>query len=112
MAREVIKEFKNFVLEHITGVGANDTPYDELEVRSIGTAKKHVVDIRLNYRGFYRYEGEPVFYMYNEVEVAHGMRMKKDSLAETKEYIDVLTEAIDVAFEVEKYCVLNGRWEG
>ena len=112
MAREVIKEFKNFVLEHVTGVGANDTPYDEIEVRSTNKASKHVVEVRLNYRGFYEYKGDPVVYIYNGVEVSHGMRMKSDTLAETKEYIDVLAEAIDVAFEVQKYCLLNGRWNG
>lgn len=112
MAREVIKEFDNFVLEHVTGIGSNDTPYDEIEVRSKGLASKHVVEVRLNYRGFYEYKGEPVTYMYNGVEVSHGMRMKSDTLRETKEYIDVLNEAIEVAFEVQKYCVLNGRWNG
>ena len=106
-----IKKFDNFILRRIQGVGANDTPYDELEVKSIGLAEKHVVSIRLNYRGFYPYEGNPVKYEYNGVEVSHGMRMKSDTLAETAEYIKVLQEAVEVAFEVQKYCVLNGWWK-
>lgn len=107
-----IKKFDNFILRRIQGVGANDTPYDELEVKSIGLAEKHVVEVRLNYRGTHEYNGEPIKYIYSEVEISHGMRMKKDSLAETGEYIEVLKEALDVAFEVQKYCILNGWWKG
>ena len=107
-----IKKFGNFILRRIQGVGANDTPYDKLDVKSIGLAEKHVVEVRLHYRGTYPFNGEPVKYMYDEVEVSHGMRMKTDTLAETKEYIDVLNEALDVAFEVQKYCILNGWWKG
>lgn len=112
MAREVIKEFENFTLEYVTGVGINDTPYEELNVRSKGLAEKHVVEVRLNFRGCPDYNGEPVKYMYVGVEVSHGMRMQKDTLAETQEYIKVLQEALDVAFEVQKYCILNGWWRG
>ena len=112
MAREVIKEFENFTFERVTGVGSNDTPYEQLNVRSKGLAEKHVVEVRLDYRGNYEYNGEPVKYSYSGVEVTHGMRMKKDTLAETQEYIKVLQEALDVAFEVQKYCILNGWWNG
>ena len=112
MAREVIREFENFTLEHITGVGNNDTPYEQLNVRSKGLAEKHVVEVRLDYRGCHEYNGEPIKFRYCDVNVSHGMRMKKDTLAETQEYINVLKEAIYVAFEVQKYCVLNGWWEG
>lgn len=112
MAIEVIKEFENFTLEYLTGVGMNDTPYEQLNVRSKGLADKHVVEVRLDYRGTYPFNGEPVKYMYDGVEVSHGMRMKKDTLAETQEYINVLKEALDVAFEVQKYCILNGWWKG
>ena len=111
MAREVIKEFENFTLEHVTGVGINDTPYEELEVRSKGLADKHVVSVRLD-SGVYSFNGEPVKRLVNKVYVNHGMRMTTDTLAETKEYIDVLNEALDVAFEVQKYCILNGWWKG
>ena len=110
MGRTEIKRFENFILYYHEGVGVNDTPYEELEVHSLGLAKKHVVDVELNTAGFYPFNGEPVKYEYNRVEVNHGMRMHADTLAETKEYIDVLNEALDVAFEVQKYCVLNGWW--
>lgn len=112
MTEEVIKEFENFTLVHITGVGSNDTPYEQLAVSSKGLAEKHVVEVRLDYRGVYPYNGEPVKYTYSGVEVSHGMRMQRDSLAETQEYIKVLQEALDVAFEVQKYCILNGWWNG
>ena len=111
MAREVIKEFENFTLEYITGVGINDTPYEELEVRSKGLAEKHVVSIRLD-SGVYAFNGEPVKRLVTKVYVNHGMRMQMDTLAETQEYIKVLQEALDVAFEVQKYCGLNGWWRG
>ena len=111
MAVTEIKKFDNFILRRIEGVGMNDTPYDELDVKPIGLAEKHVVDIELDCKRVYKYEGEPVKYAYNRVYVKHGMRMKSDTLAETQEYIDVLKEAIEVAFEVQKYCVLNGWWE-
>lgn len=111
MAKEVIREFENFTLEHVTGVGINDTPYEELEVRSKGLADKHVVSVRLD-SGVYAFNGKPVKRLVNKVYVNHGMRMTTDTLAETKEYIDVLNEAMDVAFEVQKYCILNGWWKG
>ena len=48
--------------------------------------------------------------LFTGVYVNHGHRGMIDSLAETQEYIDVLKEALDVAFEVQKYCILNGWW--
>ena len=110
MARTEIRKFDNFILYYENGVGANDTPYEELVVKSIGLAEKHVVEVRLDYRGMHEYNGEPIKFVYNNIEVSHGMRMKKDTLLDTKEYIDVLKEALDVAFEVQKYCILNGWW--
>ena len=111
MAVTEIKKFDNFILRRIEGVGRNDTPYDELDIKPIGLAEKHVVDIELGCRRTYRYEGEYIKYTYNRVYVKHGFRSTPDTLAETKEYIDVLKEALEVAFEVQKYCVLNGWWE-
>ena len=111
MAREELKRFGNFVLYYVEGVGVNDTPYQELEVISEGLAKKHVVNIELNTSGVYMFDGAPVKYAYKGVEVKHGMRMRADTLAETQEYIEVLKEALDVAFEVQKYCILNGWWQ-
>lgn len=109
MAVEVIREFDNFTLVRETGIGMNDTPYENLAVRKKGLAEKHVVEVKLD-RTNAMYNGEPVIHKYTGVYVNHGMRMKQDTLAETKEYIDVLNEAIDVAFEVMKYCVINGLW--
>lgn len=111
MAREVIREFENFTLEYVTGVGINDTPYEELDVRSKGLAEKHVVSVRID-TAVYTFNGEPVKRLVTGVNVNHGMRMKTDTLAETQEYINVLKEALDVAFEVQKYCILNGWWRG
>lgn len=111
MAREVIKEFENFTLEHVTGVGNNDTPYEELEVRRKGLAEKHVVDIDLRPTCVLQYVGKPIKYTYRDVHVKHGFRSTPDTLAETQEYINVLKEALEVAFEVQKYCILNGWWE-
>ena len=110
MARTEIKDFGNFVLYYVEGIGRENTHYEELEVRSKGLADKHVVNIELNTSGVYIFDGTPVKYAYRSVEVKHGMRMTIDTLAETKEYIDVLNEALDVAFEVQKYCILNGWW--
>lgn len=111
MARTELKRFDNFILYYVTGVGIKDTPYEELEVKSIGLAEKHVIEVRLNCTNVLTFNGEPVVRTYNKVYVSHGMRMKADTLAETQEYIKILQEAIDVAFEVQKYCVLNGWWE-
>ena len=111
MARTELKKFENFILYYVEGVGVNETPYEELEVKSIGLAEKHVVEVRLNYHGIHKFEGELIKFTYDKVYVSHGMRMKSDSLAETAEYIKVLEEALDVAFEVQKYCILNGWWK-
>lgn len=111
MGKTELKRFENFVLYYVEGVGVEDTPYQELEVKSIGIADKHVVHVELNSARVYQYNGAPVKYEYKSVEVKHGMRMQADTLAETKEYIDVLNEALEVAFEVQKYCILNGWWK-
>jgi len=109
MAVEVIREFDNFTLVRETGTGMNETPYTGLAVRRKGLAEKHVVEVKLDQKTV-MYDGTPIVHKYTDVYVSHGMRMKQDTLAETKEYIDVLNEAIDVAFEVMKYCVINGLW--
>ena len=109
MARTEIKRFNNFILYHETGEGINGTPYEDLVVKSIGLAEKHVVEVNLRRVG-YKYDGKPVKHLFTGVYVNHGHRGMIDSLAETQEYIDVLKEALDVAFEVQKYCILNGWW--
>ena len=109
MKTELMK-FANFTLYFNEGVGNNDTPYQELVVKSTGIAEKHVVGVELDPSGVYAYDGTPIKYAYKGVEVKHGMRMHRDTLQETKEYIDVLNEALEVAFEVQKYAILNGWW--
>lgn len=111
---KLIRTFGNngahFELYEINSVGIHNTPYHTLEIRSTGTAKKHVIEIRLN-RVNADYNGEPVEHKFYNIYVSHGMRSESDTLAETKEYIDALTAAIDAAFEIQKYCVLNGWWK-
>ena len=85
MAREVIKEFENFTLEHVTGVGNNDTPYEELEVRRKGLAEKHVVDIDLRPTCVLQYVGKPIKYTYRDVHVKHGFSLLPHS-TETVRY--------------------------
>lgn len=111
MSTTTIKTYGDFELVYQKGVGINDTPYEELYVISKGLAKKHVIEVRLDSYHSPRFEGEPVKYIYHNVYVSHGMRCVSDSLVETKEYIDVLKDALDVAFEVQKYCMLNGWWK-
>ena len=87
-----------FELVRTSGVGVKDTPWEGLEVISKGDAKKHVVEIRLdsdweNFNG----PDHPVKRTYRDVEVAHGMRMVKDSLEDTERYIEVLKSALDFA---------------
>ena len=109
MEKTEIKKFENFILYYVQGIGINDTPYEELQVKSVGLADKHVVEIDLH-SGVFAFNGKPIKYTYNKVTVKHGFRCTPDTLAETQEYINVLKEALDVAFEVQKYCILNGWW--
>ena len=111
---KLIKTFGNngahFELYEIESTGINNTPFHTLEVRSTGTALKHVIEIRLN-RVNVDYNGEPVKHRFYNIYVSHGMRGETDTLAETKEYIDALTAAVDAAFGIQAYCFLNGWWK-
>lgn len=111
---KLIKTFGNnaayFELYEITGVGINNTDYHTLEVRSMGTAKKHVIEIRLN-RVNVDYNGEPVKHRFYKIYVSHGMRSEMDSLTESIECANAIIAAVDAAFEIQKYCVLNGWWK-
>lgn len=89
-----------FELVREEGIGMNDTPWKGLEVRSYGPAEKHVVQIRLERANHPDFNGEPVEYQYRDAEVAHGMRMQKDTLEDTREYIEVLEEAVDFAEDI------------
>lgn len=90
-----------FELVSMEGIGMNDTPWKGLEVRSYGPAEKHAVQIRLVTANHPDFNGEPVEYQYSEAEVAHGMRMQKDTLEDTREYIEVLEEAVDFAESID-----------
>lgn len=107
--REIIFTQGDFTLVKESGIGVSDTPYEELRVISEGAAEKHVVEVRLesDYKAF---NGQPVKYKYYGVEIAHGMRTSRDSLADTAEYIQVLQDALDFAKLVEKYIHDNG-WD-
>ena len=92
-----------FELVSIEGIGMHDTPWKGLEVRSYGPAEKHVVEIRLTHSDTPAFDGEPVKYIYDGAEVAHGMRGRSDTLRDTKEYIEVLTEALHFAEDIEEW---------
>lgn len=111
--REVIMTSNSgdYTLVKKSGVGAGDRPWEGLEVRSSGNADKHVVEIRLDSDNFMTNikSNEPFKYTYNDVHIAHGMRSCKDTIQETKEYIEVLTEAIEFAGIVKEY-IKNSEW--
>lgn len=105
----VIFEDEMFSFVRESGVGREDTPWTGLAVISKGLAKKHVVEIRLNTKGWKEFNGpdEPVNYEYKDCEVAHGMRAKADTLDETAEYIEVLEDALDFAYRVNEWLQNN-----
>lgn len=107
---KVIKTFGDFSLIYEEFENINKEKCQALSIKSTGIAKKHVIEIRLNGRT-HTFNGDVKKYLYSGCYVAHGMRSESDKLAETKEYIDALTAALDAAFEIQKYCVLNGWWK-
>ena len=111
---KLIKTFGNngahFELYEIESTGINNTPYHTLEVRSTGTAKKHVIEIRLN-RVNVDYNGEPVKHKFYNIYVSHDMRSEMDTLSESIECANAIKAAVDAAFEIQKYCVFNGWWK-
>lgn len=100
----------NFCLCHRHGVGINDTPYEELRVTSVRLADKYVIEIRLD-ADFNDFNGKHIKNTYNDVYIAHGMRSAKESLAETKEYVEVLNEAIEFAEKIKDYIEYNDEWK-
>lgn len=100
---EVVFEDEDFVLRKVSGVGVNDTPWTGLNVESRGLAEKHCVEVRLQTKNYPIFDGKPVEYAYKFAYVAHGMRMKTDTLDETREYIAVLDEAVNFAERVNTY---------
>lgn len=92
-----------FELREESGIGTKNTPWTGLYVKSFGAAEKHVVEIRLERKGWQDYNGEPVRQKYRGVSVSHGMRSVSDTLDDTAEYIDVLESALDFAYEIEDF---------
>jgi len=99
----------NFRLCKRDGIGMNNTPFEELFVRSEGLADKYVVEIRLD-SDYKPFNGQPIKQTYTNVYIAHGMRSVNESLAETSEYVDVLKEAIDFAYEVKNFIESSEEW--
>lgn len=86
-----------------------DENYKGLTIITDGLAKKHVVEVRLDYV-YFNMEGRDK-QKYDNVYVSHGMRMKSDTLAETQEYIETLQQALEFAKQVEQYCRENDWWQ-
>ena len=107
---KLIKKIGDFSLFFEEFENIDNEKCQGLNVKSTGNAEKHVIEIRLCGAKFPYHGGETKKYSYSNIYVSHGMRSTSDSLAETKEYIDTLTEALDAAFEIQKYCMLNGWW--
>lgn len=109
---KIITETKNFKFYETGGVGIEDTPYTRLEVESKGLAKKHVVEICL-FSDCPGFNGKPVQYRYNpnETDIRHGMRMKRDTLDETLEYIEVLKDAVEFAKHVNAWINAHPEWK-
>ena len=111
--REVIFTEGDFTLVKESGIGMRDVPWELLRILSDGNAEKHVIEIRLD--SSYRspnFEGKSVKYTYgpDAVEVSHGMRTRKDTLAETEEYIEALEAAVAFARKVQKYIDESDEW--
>ena len=95
----------SFELVKASGIGTHETPWTGLKVISKGLAKKHAVEIKLNTGRdkWYIFDGTPIDFKYTDAYVSHGMRMKTDTLDETREYIAVLDEAVNFAERVNAY---------
>lgn len=105
MAREVIFSEGDFTLCKEEGIGMNGTLWEGLKIISDGLAEKHVVEVRLSIDRSPSFDGEPVKFKYNPegTEIAHGMRMTRDTFADTEEYIEVLKEALAFAKRVNSF---------
>lgn len=107
-SHDVIFEDEYFEFIRTQGIGIDNTPWTGLAVLSKGLADKHVVEIRLNRKGFPDMDGNPVEYKYTNSYIAHGMRSSSDTLEETEEYIDVLEDAVDFARKIDSWLYNNG----
>ncbi len=91
------------------GVGVNNTPWTGYEVKSLGDADEHVVKIRLHSSGWPKFEGDPIEIHYNDVEVAHGMRSKGDTLEDTARFIEIMQSALDFAKKIKDSKIIEKR---
>ena len=109
---KIIFKNDNFALVEVHGVGTENTPYAKLEIESKGLAKKHVVEIGLDF-DYLDFVGKPVQYHYipDGTHVGHGMRMKTDTLDETLEYAAVLKDAVDFAKRVNEWILAHPEWK-
>lgn len=109
----------DFTLVRRAGIGRDDVPYDELEVISSGNAEKHVIEVKLdakwgNWDPQYDEDGNiiPIRIIYNpsRTEVSHGMRMKRDTLEDTRDYIHALQDAVEFAEQVNSWLSNHPEW--
>jgi hypothetical protein len=105
---EVIFEDEFFDFVRTSGIGRNNIPWTGLAVKSKGLAKKHVIEVRLNSKGWHDFETEDeVIYTYSDAYVSQGMRMESDTLEETEEVIEVLQDAVDFARRINDWLFHN-----
>ena len=109
----------DFTLVRRAGIGRDNVPYDELKVISSGDAEKHVIEVRLDERWNNwdpQYDDEdniiPIRITYDPsgTEVSHGMRMRRDTLDETREYIRALQDAVKFADSVNAWLADHPEW--
>lgn len=101
-----------FKLVERSGTNRADVPYRELRVISGELARKYVVEIRLGSNMPSWEDVNEVQYKYfrDQIEVAHGMSARRESLADTAEYIDVLTSALEFANEIVLWLMRHREW--
>ena len=100
----------NFYLYHRSGISLNNTPIEELRVQSLDLADKYVVEIRLE-SDYPDFDGKPKKIVYHNVYIARGTRSSQDTLVETKEYIELLNEAVDFVERINNYLDTNEEWK-
>ena len=94
--RELIKRNMWFEVYCEGGRTVDGEPWIGFDVKSIGHAKKFVVDIKY----FPNCKGGREYIDRDTIEVSHGMRCERDSFADTEIYIEVLKVSLDFAREL------------
>ena len=107
--REVIFSNSNFVFFMYSGTGVNDTPFESLSVASIGDADKYVIEVRLN-TDIQAFTGKPVQYKYKDVVVSYGLQSRQYTLDDTKNFINILQDAIEFAERINTWLSENPEW--